>query len=130
VSDVRQLPGDSSTAPSPVAFSGSRDGLTIVPTDIPAGYRLIGEVDMANASLLVEALAAFDRARGPIVLDLSGLTFIDSVGSLALFQHAVALNGDGPLILTDADGIVSRVLLVLGFDALEGVVLRSGATDG
>ena len=129
MSDVRQLPGDNS-AEAPKPFSGSSDGLTIVPTEVPPGYRLIGEIDVANADLLLEALSAFEEERGPLVLEMSGLTFLDSVGALALFQHAAVLNGDGPLILADPSGIVQRVLEVLGFDAMEGVEIRRTVSDG
>ncbi len=57
------------------------DGVTIV--------RLVGEVDVSTADALTDAV---DNAPGPVVMDLSGVTFMDSSGVRALVEaqhHAV-----------------------------------------
>ena len=54
-----------------------------------------GEIDLANAHSLGDALcAALDRTTGPLVVDLSAVSFIDSSGiamMLRVHEHATAL---------------------------------------
>ncbi|MFE9116689.1 STAS domain-containing protein [Streptomyces sp. NPDC007172] len=48
----------------------------------------VGEIDMSNAAELAAALAA---AAGPLVLDLTGVEYLDSAGLSVLFPHAERL---------------------------------------
>jgi anti-anti-sigma factor len=66
-----------------------------------------GEIDMGNAGQLVEAI----EVAGSVVVDLSGVTFIDSAGLHGLLraQQAGRRRGDG-LILRDPSEAVRRVL--------------------
>lgn len=45
----------------------------------------IGEIDMSNTEVLT---AALDSTPGPLVLDLSGVEYLDSAGLSVLFPHA------------------------------------------
>jgi anti-sigma B factor antagonist len=62
--------------------------LTLTPGRRPDGTALltaIGEIDMSNTEVLGEALAS---TTGPLVLDLSGIEYLDSAGLSVLFPHA------------------------------------------
>lgn len=55
-----------------------------------------GELDLAGAGRLEEALQAARAGRVPVVLDLSGLDFMDSTGVRLLLQAADTARAEGP----------------------------------
>jgi anti-sigma B factor antagonist len=62
--------------------------LTLTPGRRPDGTALltaIGEIDMSNVELLS---AALDGTPGRLVLDLTGIEYLDSAGLSLLFPHA------------------------------------------
>lgn len=62
--------------------------LTLTPGRRPDGTALltaIGEIDMSNNEALAAALAG---TTGPLVLDLTGVEYLDSAGLSVLFPHA------------------------------------------
>jgi anti-sigma B factor antagonist len=62
--------------------------LTLTPGRRPDGTALltaIGEIDMSNTEVLA---AALDSTPGPLVLDLTGIEYLDSAGLSVLFPHA------------------------------------------
>ncbi|MFF3426666.1 STAS domain-containing protein [Streptomyces sp. NPDC002602] len=62
--------------------------LTLTPGRRPDGTALltaVGEIDMSNTGELAAALAGTD---GPLVLDLTGVEYLDSAGISVLFPHA------------------------------------------
>ncbi len=72
-----------------------------------------GELDLSTASRLEEAVAAAEaRApRGPLVLDLSGLGFMDSTGLQVLLDVDLrAEQAERELAVLAGDGAVRRVL--------------------
>ena len=71
-----------------------------------------GEIDMDNAGELVDAI---ERAAGIAVLDLSGVTFIDSTGLQGLLraQKEARQRGDD-LILRHPSNAVRRLLELTG----------------
>lgn len=80
------------------------------------GIAVRGEVDMATAPALSEALDAAVRASsGPLVVDLSEVGFLDSSG-VGLFLRARALLGreDRALLLVCPVGPVRRTFEVAG----------------
>jgi anti-anti-sigma factor len=97
-------------------------GLETFPVDGNT-LRLVGELDLATVS---EFNAAMEQmpATGPITLDLSELTFIDSAGLHALATCAKALNGNGPLILANPTSWVAKVLGIVGFDDYPPIEIR------
>jgi anti-anti-sigma factor len=70
---------------------------------------LTGELDMAFTDALIEAAAPIADEPGDMIVDLHGLSFIDSSGLLALLHTADRLK-DGSLILRKPSDPVRRVL--------------------
>ncbi|KOU68353.1 STAS domain-containing protein [Streptomyces sp. NPDC060334] len=84
--------------------------LTLTPGRRPDGTALltaVGEIDMSNTRELAAALAGTD---GPLVLDLTGVEYLDSAGLSVLFPHA------------------DRIELIAG-PLLEPVLTISGLTE-
>jgi anti-sigma B factor antagonist len=83
---------------------------------------LEGELDIGTMELLTEPLDAAVAASGPIFIDLSALTFIDSSGIRELVRAAVELETHGlcPLLHIN-DGEVARALEVVGLHTLPNV---------
>jgi len=86
---------------------------------------LRGELDLASAPVLEAAALPVVRDGGRVVIDLRGLTFIDSSGVRVLVAgHAAArLSGGGVTIVRAAlDGPVDRVIAIAGItEALDMV---------
>ena len=75
---------------------------------------LHGELDMASADGLADALV--EVAGSTVVVDLSGLTFMDSSGisALVIARNRILANGQGTLVVTRPGGIVRRALEIVG----------------
>jgi anti-sigma B factor antagonist len=74
---------------------------------------LTGELDMATAKGLTDWLVCI--AGSPVIVDLSGLTFMDSSGISALVMARNRMVEDGnELILTRPHPIVSKTLNIVG----------------
>lgn len=82
-------------------------GLTIALTD-QGELQVDGELDMATAGLLETAITEVVGEERRIVLDLSGLEFIDSSGIRVLIT--AAKRSGQPLLLRHPDHQVRRVL--------------------
>jgi anti-anti-sigma factor len=90
-----------------------------------AGGKLVvavrGELDLATAPQLEDALLPGLRDGGSAVLDLRGLDFMDSTGvRVIVAAHLAAEESEGYLALvrTDPAGPVGRVLEISGLDAV------------
>ncbi len=80
-------------------------------TAVRAGcVTVTGEIDMETAPALREALATAAAAPGPLVVDLSAVTFLDSAGVAALFDHVA----DDLEVIVRPGSIIARVLDVTG----------------
>jgi anti-sigma B factor antagonist len=79
-----------------------------------------GEVDLATAGLLRERIEeTILESEGALVLDLSGVEFLDSSGIAALLRaRAVLGREDRSLILVCPEGPVRRVLALTGAEEL------------
>jgi anti-sigma B factor antagonist len=77
--------------------------------------RLSGEIDVANATALTDALEAVSEPGRRLVLDMAGVSFIDSSGINVLLR-AVSWSGDrhGGLTIADASVNVRKILEILG----------------
>ena len=75
----------------------------------PEALRLEGEIDLAVADQFTEALQA-SIASGTTSVDLSGVTFIDSMGLCILLMAGRRLEGLGPLVLLRPSKAVRRLL--------------------
>jgi anti-anti-sigma factor len=104
-----------------------RSELQISRLDADGGLKLVGELDVATAQQLREALREAVFAAKP-VLDLSELTFLDSCGVHAILEVARAHNGNGPVVLLDPSDAVTRVLEIIGIDQHSGLELRRSTT--
>jgi anti-sigma B factor antagonist len=85
-----------------------------------AGIAVRGEVELATVPEMSAALDdAIRRTRGPFVVDLSAVDFLDSCG-ISCLVRARALLGreDRQLILVCPPGIVRRALELTGIDEL------------
>jgi anti-anti-sigma factor len=71
-----------------------------------------GEIDLATAPAMAGAIAALAPAAGerPVVIDVGGVTFIDSTGLKALLNALVELGNDRRLILRAVPSHFRRVL--------------------
>ncbi len=88
-------------------------------------YAVAGDLEHASAGALVRRLEGLaDGTVGDVVLDMSGVTFIDSVGLEAVIRMHRSLRDDGRrLILRDPAPPVARLLELTMLDralAVEG----------
>ena len=85
------------------------------PDDGSARVVAVGEVDLASAPALVDAVRARLHGRREVQLDLRDVTFLDSSGVHALMQLARADEGEGTLTISrDLRPQVEKVLDVSG----------------
>ena len=96
--------------------------LEITATD--DGYRLEGELDMATAGSLTELLRGVAGNDTPLVLDLSGVSFMDSSGLRALLEGAGLPGGGGNVVVKDPSPQVRRVLDITIPDGVPGLEIR------
>lgn len=81
---------------------------------------LSGELDLANAEQLIEAVGGLcDQGAGEILLDLRDLAFMDSTGLRAIAEClAVSRDHDCGFALTPAPAPVQRVFEIAGVEDL------------
>jgi anti-sigma B factor antagonist len=83
----------------------------------PGVVRVAGELDLQNVEDVrgaVEALAA--EQSGPVLLDLGGVTFVDSTGIRLLVELTVASRRDGDRLRIAPSDAVSDVLRLCGLE--------------
>ncbi|HST65575.1 MAG TPA: STAS domain-containing protein [Mycobacteriales bacterium] len=87
------------------------DGITTVEVD--------GEVDIDTAPRLRSALEAAIRSGLPIVIDLGGVTFMDSAGfGVLVSTHLQARRVGTSMLLRAVSGRIRDLLGVLGLDTV------------
>jgi anti-sigma B factor antagonist len=96
--------------------------LEISPHVDGVGIKLIGEVDLATAPQLREALAELGTSEA--VLDLSELTFMDSSGLGVLLTFAGSRNGHGPIVLLDPPSWIDRLFAIVELEQHPNIELR------
>jgi anti-sigma B factor antagonist len=86
------------------------------PTGIVAA--LVGELDMSNADDIHQQLSGAAAHGGVLVVDLSGLGFIDSAGIAVLDRlHRDLASGPTELrVAATADSVAARTLSLAGMD--------------
>jgi len=89
-----------------------------------AGLKLCGELDLATTPKLTKALGDQPLDAGPVTLDLSELTFIDSCGLREILALASSVNGNGPVVLLNPTKAVSRVFEILNLYQHAGLEIR------
>ena len=98
-------------------------GLTIERTDVPKGLRLEGELDIATAPALDEAVRRVTETPGPLTIDVCSLDFIDSTALLVFWKAAKALGPHGGLTVVGPRGRVKTVFALTGFERAPGVTI-------
>lgn len=96
----------------------------------PNTYFLGGELDMASAPILSEAVEASVEGGGATLLDLGVLTFIDAAGIHAILQLSQTLGDEGCILLHAPQPRVLRVLELVGIESaanihVDGCVISS-----
>ena len=87
-----------------------------------------GELDMATCPEFERALAKCVESGGPVVVDLSAVSFIDSTGIRALVNSAKRLRA-GCLTVHGVSGQVAKVLSMLGISELPHIHVEPCTTD-
>lgn len=82
----------------------------------PGHVRICGELDAATAGIAATALEAAAAGGGDVVVDVSGLTFIDSTGIRLLLLTCGSLEGRGTLVLRSPVAMVQRVIDLTGLE--------------
>jgi anti-anti-sigma factor len=95
--------------------------------DVP-GVCLDGELDLATAPLLKEALVDLASER-EVHLDLALLTFLDSSGLHVIVELARSLDGNRSVVLVNPSTAVRRILEITGIDRHPAVEIRQGDAE-
>lgn len=101
--------------------------LSVRPLHDPRTFALEGELDMASAEDVLRALEGVP-AEGDLVLDLSGLSFMDSSGLRVVLQ-LVRGRMDGVVVLRNPSPPVHRVLEIALPGETPGVRVESASVD-
>lgn len=88
--------------------------------------KLLGELDLASEGRLEQAVAEPPSDADSLVLDLSGLTFIDSTGLQSLMNVCNMMAGRRELVLRAPQRRVLEVLRMVRVDLWPGVVIENG----
>ena len=89
------------------------------------GLRLAGELDLATAPGLTEALLDFASSEGEVHLDLSEVSFLDSSGLRVILALARSRADNGSsVILLDPSVAVVRIFQIMGIDEHPVVEIR------
>ena len=74
------------------------------------GLRVEGEIDMASAPELAEAIARVNGSSDRLVIDVAGVTFMDSACLRLVLKEAMSRNGRGQVVLLHPTRPVRRLL--------------------
>ena len=101
--------------------------LQIVASGTPRSYRLVGELDASNADDLLVELQKEVEGGGDLVLELSDLSFVDSMGLRSFLRIAAALDASGKLILEQPARAVARTIHLAGLHKAPNILIVGGA---
>jgi anti-anti-sigma factor len=95
------------------------------------GLRIRGDVDMESVGKLNEFIQSLGSPSHPIVIDASGVQFMDSSGLHVLLKLAAQSDGHLGLILRNPSRPVRRLLQMALPDGMDGMAVEfSGAGPG
>ena len=80
-----------------------------------------GEIDLATAEGFTSALQPWVEAGGPVTVDLSKVTFMDSTGIHAVIEAARALGDRGCIIIHGAHDGIQKVFELTMLDSVPNV---------
>ena len=95
--------------------------------DRPGTVLLEGEIDLAVREELRLALGEAACSGERLVVDMGGVTFIDSSGLHELMHAARSLNGGSSLVLDRVPPSVVRLCEIVGMDRLASIEIRPEA---
>ncbi len=84
-----------------------------------------GELDLSTVSGLRNAFEEARPAPGDVILDVSGLSFVDSTGLQAILDLSAELTS-GVIVLRNPPPSLSKLLRITGLDRLDGIRVESG----
>ena len=93
------------------------------------GLRLEGELDLAAAPQLTEALLDFASSEGEVHLDLSEVSFLDSSGLRVILALARSRADIGSVVLLDPSAAVVRIFEIMGIDEHPGIEIRHASAE-
>ena len=102
----------------------STSSLVVSPPAWPGDpLRLSGEADVSTEAVLDEYLQSLTTSEGVLVIDLTGLEFIDARSVRLLVARAQALPEGERMVLQGVRGVVARVLRTLGIEDLAPITI-------
>ena len=101
--------------------------LELSPLVDEVGIKLIGEVDLATARQLTDALTRISTD-SEVHFELSELTFMDSSGLGAIVAYARSRNGAGPLVMLNPSDHIERLFVITGLDQHPKIEIRRTAS--
>ena len=114
---------------------GPRDGVIAcsrveVRRERDGRFEVEGELDVSNVEQLGDALWAELRAGSSVVVDLSGLAFMDSQGLRLFVQLALhaGQRGLGPVVLLNPSPAIRRILEISLPHGMPGLAVREERT--
>jgi anti-sigma B factor antagonist len=93
------------------------------------GLRLSGELDLAAAPRLTDALLDFASAKGEVHLDLTEVSFLDSSGLRVILALARSRVDNGSVVLLDPTAAIMRVLEIAGIDEHPAIEIRHASAE-
>jgi anti-anti-sigma factor len=93
------------------------------------GLRLAGELDLAAAPPLTEALLDFASAEGEVHLDLTEVSFLDSSGLSVILALARSRGDNGSVVLLAPTAAIMRILEIAGIDEHPGIEIRHPSAE-
>ena len=105
--------------------------LVIEPLEEGSGLRVSGELDLLTVPQLRDALAGLGGRDRGVVLDFSGVSFVDSSGLGLLISTAGRQRPDagGSLVVRSPSPTVRRLFGIAIPDGIPGLVLESDAAS-
>ena len=83
--------------------------------DGPPRLRVAGEIDLSNVERFRQSLSTGAPAGSALIVDLTGISYIDSAGISALFERA---RRGGLEIVADEDSVVAPLIRITRLDQL------------
>jgi anti-sigma B factor antagonist len=98
---------------------------------IPVSPALVlsGELDIASADSVREAMAPSLERGGIVLVDLTNLRFMDSSGVHVLLEAAKQLDGKGCLLLHGVHDPVARLFELVGISGVENIHVLACEVD-
>jgi len=102
------------------------DLLQVVATSEPRTMRLVGELDASNADAFLNSLMPLLDPGGDLVLNISQLSFVDSMGLRSFLRLAKGLENTGKLVLEHPQRSVARSIELVGLEQAPNIAVVGG----